>query len=248
MVSDEPKKKRTERAYVEEARRASSVIPDGDLIAHENPDFLLYADGRTIGLEVTELCLESPRADGAKLAKVADRAKKDYNALVPNEPVEVSASFARRIQELRLGVLVAGLVDFVRAHNCENRCFNWNEDDLPEGYCYIAIHSVQEHLAQWRTTMAFDTTLAPKELVGARIAEKLSRLQQYRNAVPENWLLLVNDRFLGAGEVYVRDDHARQWEFAFDFNKVLLFLRDPGGTGEVIEIRRALGASQLAPD
>ena len=53
IASNETKKKRVERAYVEEARRASSVIPYGDLVAHENPDFLLYADDRTIGLEVT---------------------------------------------------------------------------------------------------------------------------------------------------------------------------------------------------
>ena len=248
IASDETKKKRVERAYVEEARRASLVIPYGDLVAHENPDFLLYADDRTIGLEVTELCRENPRAEGAMLARVADRAKERYNALAPNEPVEVSASFAPRMQERRLGVLVTGLVDFVRAHNRENKCFDWNEDDLPEGYCYIAIHSVQKHLAQWRTFAVFDTTLAPKELVAARIAEKLSRLREYRNAVHENWLLLVNDRFLGAGEVYVREDHARQWEFAFDFDKVLLFLRDPGGSGEVIEVRRTVGGAQVAPD
>src|ERR1035438_1673861 len=77
IASDETKKKRVERAYVEEARRASSVIPYGDLVAHENPDFLLYADDRTIGLEVTELCRENPRAEGAMLARVADRAKED---------------------------------------------------------------------------------------------------------------------------------------------------------------------------
>jgi hypothetical protein len=110
IASDETKKKRVERAYVEEARRASSVIPYGDLVAHENPDFLLYADDRTIGLEVTELCRENPRAEGAMLARVADRAKDRYNALAPNEPVEVSASFAPRMQERRLGLLVTGLV------------------------------------------------------------------------------------------------------------------------------------------
>jgi hypothetical protein len=53
------------------------------------------------------------------------------------------------------------------------------------------------------------------------------------------WLLIVNDQFLGPGELYVRPDHLEQWKFQFDFDKVLLFSREPGGTGEVIEIRRA---------
>jgi hypothetical protein len=45
-------------------------------------------------------------------------------------------------------------------------------------------------------------------------------------------------RFLGAGEVYARADHVAQWKFAFDFEKVLMFLREPGGSGEVIEVQR----------
>jgi hypothetical protein len=33
--------------------------------------------------------------------------------------------------------------------------------------------------------------------------------------------------------------HLAAWKFAFDFDMVLLFSREPGGTGEVIEIQRA---------
>jgi hypothetical protein len=109
---------------------------------------------------------------------------------------------------------------------------------LPEGYSYVAIHNARDSSGQWLTFKAFDTTLAPKELIEARIAEKLLRLPEYRKAAPENWLLIVNDRFLGAGEVYARADHVAQWKFAFDFEKVLMFLREPGGSGEVIEVQR----------
>jgi hypothetical protein len=49
----------------------------------------------------------------------------------------------------------------------------------------------------------------------------------------------VNDQFLGPGEVYARPDNLAHWKFPFDFDKVLLFSREPGGTGEVIEIQRA---------
>jgi len=235
--SAEDRKKRVETIYVEEARRVSSMFPAGALVPHERPDFLLSADEGTIGIEVTELCREAPRAEGAKLSKVA-AAKQRYDRLANAVPVEVSASFAPRIEDISFNRLVNGLADFVHAHRAGMGCFNWNDCELPEGYCYVAIHNARGGSGQWRTFKAFDTTLAPKELIEARIAEKLLRLPEYRKAAPENWLLIVNDRFLGAGEVYARADHIAQWKFAFDFEKVLLFLREPGGSGEVIEVQR----------
>jgi hypothetical protein len=36
-----------------------------------------------------------------------------------------------------------------------------------------------------------------------------------------------------------RPDDLAEWKFAFNFDKVLLFSREPDGTGEVIEIQRA---------
>jgi hypothetical protein len=110
---------------------------------------------------------------------------------------------------------------------------------LPDGYCYIAIHPAREPIGQWRTFKCFDSTLAPRELLESCIAEKNLRLPIYRRTAGEVWLLIVNDQFLGAGEVYVRPDHLAQWKFAFNFEKVLLFSRELGGGGEVIELERA---------
>jgi hypothetical protein len=49
---------------------------------------------------------------------------------------------------------------------------------------------------------------------------------------------MINDQFLGPGEVYTRPDHLAEWSFAFDFDKVLIFARKPGGGGHVTEIRK----------
>ena len=54
----------------------------------------------------------------------------------------------------------------------------------------------------------------------------------------EVWLLLVNDLFLGPGEVSVYEDDLKDWTFDFSFDKVLGFRRQPGGSAEVIELRR----------
>jgi len=49
--------------------------------------------------------------------------------------------------------------------------------------------------------------------------------------------LIVNDQFLGPGEVYAQPEDLARWKFAFDFEKALLFSREPGGSGKVIELQ-----------
>jgi hypothetical protein len=238
-ASAQSRKKRIEMSYLEEARRASSIFPSGDLIPHEKPDFLLRADAGTIGIEVTELCREGPRAQGGKLSKVPDKARERYHQLANTGPIDVSAAFAPNTENIGFHQLTNGLVNFVYANRRDRGAFDWNECELPEGYCHIAIHPALEATGRWRTFNAFDTTLAPKELLDSCIAGKNLRLADYRVAAREIWLLIVNDQCLGAGEVYARPDHLAEWRFAFDFEKVLLFSREPGGSGEVIELQRA---------
>jgi hypothetical protein len=43
---------------------------------------------------------------------------------------------------------------------------------------------------------------------------------------------------LGPGEVCTRPDRLAEWKFSFDFEKVLMFAREPGGGGEVLELQQ----------
>ena len=124
---------------------------------------MLLADRRTIGIEVTELCREQARAEGGRASKVAATARERFARLPEAIPLDVSASFAPKIERIGFNRLVNGLVDFVRERM---GCFNWNACELPEGYCYVGIHNARDDSGQWRTFKAFDTTLAPKELIG----------------------------------------------------------------------------------
>jgi hypothetical protein len=234
------RKKRIESQYTEEARRASSLFPPGELVPQERPDFLLHADGRIVGIEVTELCLEQQRAECGKLSKVADKARDLYSRLADSGPIDVSAAFAPGTESVGFHQLTKGLANFVHAKRWSHgSSFHWNDCELPEGYCYIAIHPARQPIGHWCTFKCFNSTLAPKELLESCIAEKSLRLPDYRRKAGEMWLLIINDQFLGAGEVYARPDHLAQWKFAFDFEKVLLFSRKLGGGGEVIELQRA---------
>jgi hypothetical protein len=229
------RKKRVERQYIEEARRASTIFPSGVLVAHERPDFLLRTNGWQIGIELTELCREAPRAEAGRLAKIPRRAQQRYEQFDCAVPVDVVIAFWRA-ERIGINVLVNSLADFV----CRNRVVRGSEfeEALPDGYCHIGIHDPLEAAARGHAFRAFDTVLVTRELLNARIAEKNVLVPVYRHSAAEIWLLIVNDLFLGPGEVYARPDHVAQWKFDFDFDKVLLFSRQPSGRGEVMEIQR----------
>jgi hypothetical protein len=193
--SAESRKKRLETSYLEEARRVSSIFPSGDLIPHEKPDFLLRTDAGTIGIEVTELCRQEPRAEEARLSKVSNMAREGYSRLPNICSIDVSASFAPDTENIGPHQLTNGLVNFVYANRHEMGAYDWNDRQLPEGYCYIALHPAREPIGNWRTFKAFDTTLAPEELLATCIERKGLRLSHYRVAAREIWLLIVDDRF-----------------------------------------------------
>jgi len=148
------RKKQIETRYFEEARLANEAFPRGELVPHEKPDFLLRMDKGTIGIEVTELCREEPRAESGRLAKVPEKAKACYDRLAESEPIDVSLAFSRHAATLTLEQLTKPLVE------------------------------------------------------------------------------------LGPGEVCARPNDLSEWKFSFDFEKVLLFAREPGGGGEVFELQR----------
>jgi hypothetical protein len=233
------RKKRIETLYVEEARRASLIFPDGDLISHENPDFLLPTDTETYGIEITELCRERPRTEAATLSRIPNKAKALYNGMDDAEPIDISLAFSRQATDLDSKQLTQSLVEFVYARR-ESRGICASED-LPTGYCHIGIHEPLPQIdttGRWHGVRAFDVEIASKHHIECRIASKSPRLATYRKAATVVWLLIVNDQFLGPGEVYVRPDDLAEWKFKFEFEKVLLFAREPGGSGKVFDLQR----------
>jgi hypothetical protein len=230
-------KKRLEIHYMQEARRASSIFPAGELVPYEMPDFVLHASGRSLGIEVTELCREEPRAEAGRLARIPDKAKERYSRIPNAPPLDVSLAFSRAAENLSVDNLIDSLIRFVCAHRGEKGS-DLTTNELPVGFCHIGIHAPLIPGGNWHAPRGFDTVVAPKALLESRIAEKNIRLPEYRAHVSEGWLLIVNDQSLGPGEVYARPEDLSEWRFAFDFERVLLFSREAGGTGRVIELQR----------
>src|SRR5260370_4689477 len=109
------RKKQIETRYFEEARLANEAFPRGELVPHEKPDFLLRMDKGTIGIEVTELCREEPRAESGRLAKIPEKAKACYDRLAESEPIDVSLAFSIHAATLTLEQLTKPLVELVYA-------------------------------------------------------------------------------------------------------------------------------------
>ena len=149
-------------------------------------------------------------------------------------PVNVSPAFSHQSESLKSADLAETLAGFVYAHRRADRSFT---RDLPQGYCHIGVFPAHRPGGHWRYFRAFNTVLASRELIEWRIAEKGRRLGRYRQLAPVVWLLIVNDLFLGPGEVFARPEDLRTWQFASGFDKVLLFRRQPGGSGKVLELR-----------
>ncbi|HXJ91627.1 MAG TPA: hypothetical protein VMT20_01955 [Terriglobia bacterium] len=151
-------KKRIEAHFMEEARRACAVFPAGELKPHEKPDFLLLTDRGKLGIEVTEICREDPRAEAGRLSKIPDKAKELYSRYPQAEPVDVSVAFGRaeEVASIASKVLTKSLADFVYAHRTEKTGF---KRDLPQGFLYIGILRPRDQ-PHWHAGRAFHTTIA----------------------------------------------------------------------------------------
>jgi hypothetical protein len=159
--------------------------------------------------------------------------------------VDVSAAFDRHAKTTKFHELTNSLAEFVyRNRTSMGSSFKRN---LPTVYCYIGIFDplrVIDPTGRWWVAAGFDGAVAAKDLIASRIQEKNERLPDYRASAPENWLLIVNDQFLGHGEVYARPDDLARWTFPFDFEKVLLLILPPGGGGQVMELRPRISGSR----
>jgi hypothetical protein len=244
MLSQSANQKSVERYYLDQARKASSVFPAGEVTAGERPDFLIHTEHGVIGIEVTELCDQGPRSFAGKQTLVVRKAKRRYESSSNAVPVDVTAAFSPKAEAIPGGDLIRYLGDFV-TENRESflsRTVKNSYFDHSKGFLHIGIHSVlpgHDPTGKWVGMAAFGKTIAPQELLEEYIADKNDKVPVYHLTARVVWLLLVSDQFLGAGELYARPEDLSRWQFDFDFEKVLLFTREIGDEGSSVdELRR----------
>lgn len=235
-------KKAAEQTYLDEARRASTLFPEGHYEEHERPDFLIRTDRGVLGIEITALCNQEPRATAGRLVNVVHAGEREYRSLKQAAPVDVVVSFSPRAEGIHSRDLIRTLLYVVAVRQASDvlapELANGAWPLFQRGFLHVGVHEPLHEGGRWTWMRGFQTTLAPEGLLRSYIEDKDTRIADYRRVAGEVWLLIVNDLFLGPGEVYVRSEDLARWTFSFSFDKVLVFSRQPGGSGTVYELRR----------
>lgn len=236
-------RKEIERRALEAARRASAIIPDGEVIDFERPDLKLQTATGIVGIELTELLppagsdsFSSPLAEKSLHEKVVKIAEQEYNRTPGAIPVRVQVYFwnvdGRKFDKR---VIARALVEFVRSHRGQATpvaTFS-RRDNLPEGFGVIGISATS---GPWVAGESVVLTLSQiHQQIAARISAKDELLPIYRSNLPNSpiWLLIYSCIEVSRG---VPIPHGlTELTFPFEFDRVFFF---SSLSGNVEEIRR----------
>lgn len=237
-------RKEIERRALEAARRASAIIPDGEVRDFEEPDFKLQTATGIVGIEVTELLppagsdsFSSPLAEKSLHEEVVKIAEQEYNRTPGAIPVRVQTYLwnvdGRKFDKR---VMARALVEFVRSHRGQATpvaTFS-RRDNLPEGFGVISISATS---GPWFAGESGGLTVSQiYQQIAARISAKNELLPTYRSNLPNSpiWLLIYSCKEVSRG---VPMPHGfAEWTFPFEFDRVFFF---SGLSGKVEEIRKS---------
>jgi len=223
------KKKMIERWFLEAARRASAVIPDGTIEDFEEPDFKIETATGPLGVEATELL----RSGGGRSSPVAEeRSHQDViriaEELYYRTPRVTSVRVLVRFWNVEGASrgkrdMAQALVEFVKSNSRRATPYATfsSRGNLPKGVDVIHIDTTGEH---WTSGESACMT-APEiyEQLAFRISAKNKLLPRYRAKLPHSaiWLLVYSSVTLSRG---VPIPHGMsKWTYPSDFEKVLFF-------------------------
>lgn len=201
--------KQHERFLLERFLEKSGI--DAQIVEErEAPDFIVKVDKILVGVEVTEIFIShekgrrTPQAQESISDQIVAKARRLYLA-EEAPPVHVSLCFGpgQDLSNLNRDKTARILCDFMKKMNLSlwqrgNWRFSELQDDeespLPEEISFIHALGVPSYdMGHWDVARAgWVASLSPESLQ-ERIEAKAKRLLEYKNIIPENWLLVVAD-------------------------------------------------------
>lgn len=216
MGSDE-KKKRRERFLLDRFLEHQGITSTR-IVPCESPDFLIDLEGRTVGIELTELFIRSNKSEVPhELAEesVLKRVESNHDRIMSrareiyfragNPPVLSTIVFSDQITlDKKKGDQIAELIaDQIQRMSLQNsQAVKWRsieeeneEHPLLDSVYFIHTERVPElRFAHWTVVKAgLVATLTP-EYLQAEIDKKAKKIDMYREIAEEIWLLIVADR------------------------------------------------------
>jgi hypothetical protein len=210
------KKKQRERFLLDQFLKHQKITPKR-IVPGESPDFLIDLEGRTVGIELTELFIRNnkpeayPKPSEESLLKkiessadrIMSRAREIYFS-ASNIPVLSTVVISDRItldkkKGDQIAKLIADQIQRMSLQNSQNvKWRSLDEEDkehpLFESVYFIHTERVPElRFAHWTVVKAgLVATLTP-EYLQAEIDKKAKKINTYRKKAEEIWLLIVAD-------------------------------------------------------
>ncbi|MGA2808863.1 MAG: hypothetical protein ABSE87_12065 [Terracidiphilus sp.] len=215
MGSDEKKKQR-ERFLLDRFLEHQGITPTR-IVPGESPDFLIDLEGRTVGIELTELFIRSNKSEAnpkpaeesllkrieSNADRIMSRAREIY-FLAGNPPVLSKIVISDRITlDKKKGDQIAELIAYqIQSMSLENSqavkwrsCEEENEKHpLLDLVYFIHTERVPElRFAHWTVVKAGLVAPLTPEYLQAEIDKKAKKIDTYRKKAEEIWLLIVAD-------------------------------------------------------
>ena len=198
-------KKRRERFLLERFIEASA-LPAQVVEEREAPDFVVRFEGRSIGVELTELFVSHdangrlPQAQERIATGIVSRAQQLYIASGAR-PMHVSLCFGPHSDLTRVDrhEFAGRLCRFVQGLKLQDwQRFVWHPHDggesPPDAISYLQALAVPTHdVGLWTVARAGWVAPITTDVLQPRIDDKAKRLERYKVAVPETWLVVVAD-------------------------------------------------------
>ncbi len=230
-------KKERERHIIEAARKRSTLLPSGELVPGESPDWRIPS--ASLGIEVSELLPDKPDGvlfSGQQLSAfqvdVVQAAERFYRARANVRPADVFVYFRNDWALKRNAEAMArALADFVHS-NYPSDTGTVVLEELEPGLCGwvdgLSVVRITREDGRWQTGGCSDVAVVTYEQLASRIAAKNQRVAEYRRRLP-GWhiWLLIGTRFPVLSSVTVPRE-VTSWRFNSDFDRVLLSSLEDG--------------------
>jgi hypothetical protein len=209
-------KKQHERFLLDRFLEHQGITPT-NIDPGESPDFLVTLDGRTVGIEVTELFIRSnksgahPQPQEAPLLQAAESitnliVSKAWKIYVDagNPPVKSTVWFSDRItldkkKVDQIAELIARQIQSMSLQNLQAVAWRSSEDEneehcLSESVAIIHTDKVPERFARWTVGRPGLVANLTRARLQEEIEKKASKFDAYKKRIEEIWLLIVADR------------------------------------------------------